>query len=89
MSAIQNTHAFGLGYSKRQMIANKNVHAFGPSGSNRLMVANQNAHAFGPSSTVARMEMEAKPKSQAVAMTKMMVAIWPHSIHHRLPWSST
>ena len=64
------------------MIATQNARAFGPSWSNRLMAANQNARAFGPSPTVARMKMKTKSKSLVVAMTKMMVAIRHHSIHH-------
>ena len=87
--ANQNAHASGLGCSIRLMVANQNAHAFGPSCSNQLKVANQNAHAFGLSSTVVRMKMMTRSKSLAVAMTKMMVAIRVHSIHHRLPWSSS
>ena len=53
------------------------------------MTANQNAHAFGLSSTVAMMKMKTRPKSLAVAMTKIMIATRHLAIHHELFWSSS
>ena len=55
---------------------------------NRLVIANQNAHSFGRSSVLARQKMKTKSRSLVVAMSNIMVASRPRSIHHRFSDSS-